>query len=199
MPGSASSLCDGVGGNLVSNCGFEGGIYSSTLDGNTNGSVPISWVANAGFDAYAGYDFVTGYANSGSHGLSIGNDDSEPVPALSQALSDAVGTTYNGSLYVSYGGAGTSDTNPFFDVLIDGAPVLSLTYQAAPVFTEYTFSFVGTGSDTLTLEGNTSPSEWYADDVVITAGASAVPEPGSAFLMAAGGAFLFLRRRLARQ
>jgi hypothetical protein len=44
------------------------------------------------------------------------------------------------------------------------------------------FSFVGTGSDTLTIQGNTNPGEWSVDDVSVTGAAvgatllPAVPE-----------------------
>jgi hypothetical protein len=35
-------------------------------------------------------------------------------------------------------------------------------------YTEFFFSsFTGTGSDTLTIEAQTNPSEWYVDDVVV--------------------------------
>jgi hypothetical protein len=196
-----SSLCDAVAGNLVVNCGFESGSTSSTIDNYTNNNVPDLWVPNAAFDFYSGYNHLTGFANSGTDGLSIGDDDNEAVPVLSQTFSDNAGTTYNGSLYVAYGGAGDGDTNVFFNALIDGAPVVSLDDTASGNYTQYTFSFVGTGSDTLALQGNTNPSEWYVDDVTITGASlpSATPEPGSTLLLAcAGGAFL-LRRRLARQ
>jgi hypothetical protein len=208
LPGFASgvSICDGVSGNIVQNCGFEGGVSTSTIDGNTNDSVPDLWTPNSGFDLESGFNRqVAGPVNSGNDALSIGNFDNESVPALSQVLTDTSGTTYNGSLYVDYGGAGTGDTLPFFDVQINGTNEVALDNTApggpSGIFTQYTFSFVGTGSDTLTLTGNTSPSEWYVDDVVITAGAtSAVPEPRLPLLLAGlFGAFLLARHRFVAQ
>jgi len=207
LPGFASglSICDGVSGNIVQNCGFEGGVYSSTLDGNTNNSVPDQWTPNSGFDFAPAFDHqTTTPVNSGNDALSIGNFDNQPVPGLSQVLTDTSGTTYNGSLYIDYGGAGTSDTLPFFDVQINGTNEVALGPTASGgggAFTQYTFSFVGTGSDALTLTGNTSPSEWYVDDVVITPGsASAVPEPRLPLLLAGlFGAFLLLRHRFSVQ
>jgi hypothetical protein len=206
LPGFASgvSICDGVSGNIVQNCGFEGGVSSSTIDGDTNNSVPDLWTANAGYDLEPGFNHLQAPApvNSGNDALSIGNDDGQPVPALSQVLTDTSGTTYNGSLYVDYGGAGTGDTLPFFDVQINGTNEVALDNTApGGGFTQYTFSFVGTGSDTLTLTGNTSPVEWYVDDVVITAGStSAVPEPRLPLLLAGlFGAFLLARHRFVAQ
>jgi hypothetical protein len=172
---SFADVCSTVPDNLVANCGFENGVYSSTIDGNTNGSVPNSWLPNAAYDLEPSFNHLTTYNNSGTYGLSIGNYDSEPVPSLSQTLTDFAGANYSGSLYVSYG---YGDSNAYFDVLINGAPVLALDGGTPPAFNQYTFSFVGTGSDVLTLEGNTNPAEWYADDVVV-AGQAAVPEPSS--------------------
>jgi hypothetical protein len=204
LPGFASgiSICDGVSGNIVQNCGFEDGVYTSTLDGSTNTSVPNDWTPNSGFDFAPAFDHLSlAPVNSGNDALSIGNDDNQPVPALSQVLTDTSGTTYNGSLYVDYGGTGTTDPNPFFDVQINGVNEVALGPTAPggdDTFTQYTFSFVGTGSDTLTLTGNTTPSEWYVDDVVVTAGStSAVPEPRLPLLLAGlFGSFLLIRQRV---
>lgn len=180
MAKADASICDAVSGNLVKNCGFEGGVYSSTL-GNPNGSVPNYWTPNAGYDLVAGFNHVTGSpVYSGSYALSIGNFDFQQAPSLSQTLTDVANDTYSGSLYVAYGGAGGGDTGAFFNVLIDNrtVPVLSLDDTASLLYTQYTFSFTGTGSDVLTLEGNTNPSEWYVDDVVVTGAVPPVPEPG---------------------
>ncbi|PRC91980.1 PEP-CTERM sorting domain-containing protein [Solimicrobium silvestre] len=187
------SICDGVSGNLVSNCGFEGGTYSSTIGGNTNNSVPNNWLPSAGYDLEPSFNHtITAppLVNSGTTALSIGNDDGQPVPTLSQTLTDVSGSTYNGSVYVLYGAAGTSDTNVFFDLSINGSDLVALNNTASGANTQYTFSFVGTGSDLLTLGGNTSPSEWYVDDVVVTGQAAStppsVPEPGTLFLAGLG-------------
>jgi hypothetical protein len=204
LPGFASgvSICDGVIGNIVTNCGFEAGVYTSTVGGFTNSDVPDGWTANAAFDEFTSFNIVgTSPVNSGTFALSIGDDDPQPLPVLSQTLTDISGTTYKGSLWVDYGGAGTSDTLPFFKVLINGTTEVNFNSLAPGAYTEYTFSFTGTGSDVLSLEGNTSPVEWFVDDVVVTAGsASSVPEPRSALLLTGGfGAFLIARRKFAKQ
>jgi hypothetical protein len=197
-----------VSGNIVANCGFENGVTSSTLGGNTNNSVPVSWTANAGYDSESGYNNVRSFpVNSGTYALSIGNTDSEPIPSLSQTLTDIAGATYSGSLFIDYGGAGEGDTTAgvFFDTLIDGTTVQSLNYTAAGVYTQYFFTFTGTGSDTLTLEGNTSPSEWFVDDIVVTESSGpppitgTTPEPSSIALLGTGilGIAGVVRKRLA--
>ena len=49
------------------------------------------------------------------------------------------------------------------------------------------------GSDTLTIQGNTNPSEWFVDDVSVLSGApSAVPLPATLPLFATGLAGLGL-------
>jgi len=204
---ATSSICDAAPGNIVTNCGFEAGTYTSTIGGNTNTSVPVGWTPSAGYDLEPGFNNVGGHANSGTYGQQIGNDDGQPVPTLSQTLTDVTGASYAGTLFVSYGASGTSDTNVFFDVTIDGADVVSLGNTAPGTFTEYTFSFTGTGSDVLSFGGNTSPSEWYVDDIDVSESAGppappvgATPEPSSLILLAtASGPLFYMRQRLARR
>jgi hypothetical protein len=181
---AGTSLCDSVSGNLVNNCGFEDGVYTSTIGGSTNTSVPNDWTPNAGYDSEPSFNHVTtSPVNSGTYASSIGNFDSQPVPELSQTITDKVGSSYSGYLYVDYGGAGGGDTGAFFNVEIDGVSLLALNDTApgcappAGCYTKYTFSFTGTGSDVLTFGGNTNPSEWYVDDIVVL-GPAVTPEPG---------------------
>jgi hypothetical protein len=203
VPGSAraaTSICDAVAGNLVTNCGFEGGFGSSTIGGNTNNSVPNGWTPSAGYDLEPGFNHSS-TPNSGTFGLSIGNDDGQPIPTLSQTLTDVSGQMYSGEMYVLYGGAGTTDPNPFFDLFIDGISVVSLDNTAPGTYTEYSFSFTGSGSDVLTFGGNTSPSEWLVDDISVTASpVSATPLPAALPLFAGGlGMVGFLARRKKRK
>jgi hypothetical protein len=186
---AGTSLCDSVSGNLVQNCGFEDGVHTSTIGGNTNTSVPNDWTPNAGYDSEPGFNNVrTSPVNSGTFASSIGNLDSEPTPTLSQTITDKVGSSYSGYLYVDYGGAGSGDTNAFFNVEIDGVSLLALNYMApgnasSSDYTKYTFSFTGTGSDMLTFGGDTNPSEWFVDDIVVLGPAVKAPEPSVLLLL----------------
>jgi PEP-CTERM motif len=189
MLGLIAPLALHADSQLIVNGGFENGTYSSTINSATNSSIPNGWTPSYGFDWAPQWDHVnTGSgAFDGNAYLSIGNDDGNPEPDLSQTFSDVAGTTYFGSIYVDYGGAGTGDTNPYFDVWVDGTPLVTLTNLAPGVWTDYTFSFTGTGSDTLTLGGNTTPVEWFVDDVSVTGQAASVtPEPSSFLLLATG-------------
>jgi hypothetical protein len=200
---AATSLCDGIAGNLVSNCGFEGGVYSSTIGGNTNPNVPNSWTANAAFDLEPGFNNVNSSdPNSGTYKLQIGNDDFQSTPSVSQTLTDVSSTTYNGAIWINY----DEDTDPgaIFQVLVNGTAVLTLNgpgpYGNGLTYAEYLFSFVGTGSDALTIQALTDPGEWSVDDVSVTAApVSATPLPAALPLFATGlgamGLFGWRRKR----
>jgi len=190
------SICDATAGNIVLNCGFEDGVHTS----GANLLVPNDWTSNAAFDAIPNFNQVQGFfVNSGSDALQIGNLDSQPPPVLTQSLTDVLGGVYSGSIFVQYGGHANNDPLAFFDVTINGVPRLSLDFNAPNAFTQYNFSFVGTGSDVLGLTANTNPSFWYADDVVVTLagpGPGPAPEPATLALLGLGLASLgFSRRR----
>jgi hypothetical protein len=174
------SACDAVAGNLVLNCGFEGGVYSSTIGGHTNNGVPNNWTPNAAFDLEPGFNFVTnGNPHTGSNDLSIGNYDAEPLAALSQPISDVAGAVYTASFW-AYAGAG-GDPNAFLRISIDGTS--ETVFDSFNTWTQFTFFFTGNGSDTLTIEAQTNPSEWYVDDIVITGATAGVAEPSSILLL----------------
>ena len=155
VPSFASSICDAVAGNIVANCGFELGTYSS----NGNPGVPDDWTSNAGFDSEPSFNHTQfGFSNSGSNSLSIGNYDYQPVAALSQTLTDTDLTTYNGSLFAYYGGGGDGDTSAFLAVLNGVTTLLTLNdTTSGQSWEQYTFSFVGSGTDVLTIEAATNP------------------------------------------
>jgi PEP-CTERM motif len=183
-PSATPSLCDAVAGNLVANCGFENGSYSSTIDGATNTDVPVDWTPNYGFNLEPGFNHVnSGNQHSGSYDLSIGNFDSQPLATLSQTISDVNGTSYSGSFW-AYDGGANGDGNAYLQLSINGTALVTLDDTVAN-WTEYTFSFTGTGSDQLTIGAQTNPSEWYVDDVVVT-GALPTPEPASLLLLGSG-------------
>jgi len=188
---AVADVCGTVAGNLVTNCGFEGGYSASGSDYE----VPTGWTASGGYTAGLFYEGpTTGIANSGSYSLQLANDDGDPAPELSQTIGDTSGQTYKETFYLAYGGAGTTDPLPFFDAQIDGSNKLTFNYLTPGTFNAYSFTFVGTGSDTLSFLGNTTPSYWYLDDVSVVA----VPEPSAAWmlLLGLGGLGTLARKRL---
>jgi hypothetical protein len=189
------SDCDQVVGNLVQNCGFEGGTYSSTIGGNTNNGAPASWAVNAAFDLEPGFNFVTSNppnVHSGSSALSIGNFDSQPTPTISQTITDVSGATYTGSFWAYAGDGG--DSNAFLQLQVDGVNKVTLD-DTVNSYAEYGFTFTGTGSDTLSIGAVTNPGEWYVDDVVVTGqlpGTTVTPEPSELAPLALGVVFLLV-------
>ena len=198
---NTASICDAIAGNFVLNCGFEAGTYSSTVGGSTNPNVPNDWVANAGFDSNSSFNQVrSSPVNSGNFALSIGNLDqpTNPLSSLSQTITDSLGGAYSGSFYTFDGGHG-GDAAAFLTFSVDGVPLVALN-DTASSYAKYTFSFTGTGSDTLTFSAQTNPSEWFVDDVAVVGPAVGVtPEPVSMLLLGTGllAVGFFARKKLA--
>ena len=170
MPSAAlagSSICDAASANLVKNCGYETGDLTH-------------WTPNAAFQSEPGFNHTTtNPVNSGLWALSIGNFDTQPLASLSQTFSDVLGQTYIASFFAFDGGHG-GDSNAFFEAAINGTQKVFLNDTVA-AYTLFSFTFVGTGSDTITFSAQTDPSEWFLDDVVVR-GSSATPEPSSLLL-----------------
>src|ERR1700735_2243871 len=104
---ASTSLCDSLSGNLIVNCGFEGGFTSPPSGGN----VPAGWtVAN-----WNGFDTITtnpNAVNSGNAALSRGNDPGLPA-ILSQTFTDVAGEDYTFDFYL-VNGAGLDDSGVSF-------------------------------------------------------------------------------------
>ena len=174
--------------SLLLNGGFEDGVYTSTIDGNTNTEVPNDWDSSAAFDLEPSFNHVTaGSPRSGSFALSIGNFDDQPLATLTQTFSDVAGDSYTVSFWAFDGGA-NGDANAFLTVAVGSA---SETFNdTVATYTEGTFTFVGTGSDTISIAAQTNPSEWIVDDVSVTGAAGTVPEASTWAMMLLGFAGL---------
>jgi hypothetical protein len=127
---------------------------------------------------------------------------------MAQSFTDIAGDDYTFSFYLLNGAGGVTpnvQVQAFWDST-SGTPLLSLTNTTQPnPYTEYSFTVLGTGSDTITFSAYNDPAEFYLDDVsVVDAGPSvpptpsAVPEPSSLALLVTGilGSAGMIRRRL---
>lgn len=144
------SVCDGVSGNLVTNCGFETGSFSGWNTTNLN----FTPVSTFGFDEGP---------NSGSFFAALGNVGSDGT--ISQTLATVIGQTYNISFYFASDGQVPNDFAAYFgsDLLYSSAN--------APAFGYQLFSFTETATSTstvLSFNERNDPEYQALDDVSVT-------------------------------
>lgn len=192
--------------NLIQN-----GDFTANGSGITYG-VPIGWsdfsngaisgyyaqFSNAIISAYSGPTGGYDYQNSAPYSLTS-------FPQLGQTFSDIKGDSYTVSLYVYNTFFPWESAGSLYEAEIDGKPFLELTANGATNWTEYTYSFTGTGTDSFSFGGNANNAYWNTADISIVPNAdplsSVVPEPSSASLMGIGvmafiaGAFLLRLKR----
>ena len=196
----AGSICGAVTGNLVANCGFESGDFTSwTISGITDD--PVSF----GIPTYYGVD--TGDANSGNYGAYMSqdyNDDGPGTVNLSQTLATSVGSTYDITYYLENDAPGpTNGYTETFSSIFGGTTVQTLAPTLAtpgPVgaFTEYSFAETATSaSTTLEFDFENDANYWSFDDVSVVV--AATPEPSTGLLggLALGALLLLCHRKKA--
>jgi PEP-CTERM motif-containing protein len=173
----------------IVNGGFEGLATSFTDGATTNTLVPSGWTPNNAFIDVPEFNHVdTGAgAHSGNQYLQIGNFDfpTQGVAGLSQSFSDTAGLSYTVTYWAFTSGSG------------DPAAFLTLSAGSASqthgdndpgigAWAQYSFTFTGTGSDTLGITAQTNPAEWFLDDISVSNGVGAVPEPSTWAMMILG-------------
>ncbi len=188
---AGSSICSAVPGNLVVNCGFETGDFTSwTLGGN---------ILNPSGNYY-GVDAFD--ANSGNDGAYLSQDfvDDGTVPLdLSQALATTAGKSYYVTFYLEQDSAPTPGYLHALTVTWGGTSILSLTPTVAvpgPVgsFVEYTLTENATSASTnLSFDFENDDNYWSFDDVSV----SPTPEPSTYLLAGLGLSVFWLLKRAA--
>ena len=177
QPMFGSSICAGITPNLVTNCGFETGDFTSwTIGGNS---------LNPGGNYY-GVDAFD--ANSGNFGAYMSQDfiDASTAPVtLSQTLTTTVGKAYAVTFWLEQDTAPTVGYTHLFSATWAGTTtILSLTPTVAipgpvGVFTKYTLEETATStSTTLTFTFENDDNYWSFDDVSVTP----APEPSTGLL-----------------
>ena len=187
------SACNPNPNNLVANCGFESGDFTSwTIGGNTLDPI------QGGIPEYYGLDAFD--AHSGNFGAYMSQDFSVNTSAvtLSQTLATVVGEQYMVSFWLEQDSAPQVGFAHTFSATWAGTTILSLTPTvAAPgsvgVFNQYSFTETATTANTiLSFAFENDDNYWSFDDTSV-----GVPEPSTGILAGmALCALLLLRRSL---
>jgi hypothetical protein len=186
-----ADVCGSVAGNLVLNCGFESGDFTSwTLTGN---DVPGELNNLYGVE---GSDPFAGDPNSGTS-QAFFSDLPANATTLSQTLATVVGQTYIVTFYLAEATEGPGTLSDDALVKFGASTVENLSNLSDQGYTKYTADIVATsGSTTLSFVMGNETGEFLVDDVSV---AAATPEPAT--IPVIGGLLLvgayFVRRRAA--
>jgi hypothetical protein len=191
----AASICDSTPGQLVKNCGFESGDFTSwNLSGN---DVPGQAGTLYGVE---GTDPIDGISpNSGSNQAFFADLVSNAT-TLSQSITTTPGGVYSVSWFL------VQDTpiqppqySNEFSASFGGDTLVSLSAMPVQGYTEYSFLVDATSSSSvLSLTFGNDLGEYLVDDVSVTA---VTPEPPAWTLMLVGlmgAAFYWKRDELVR-
>ncbi len=184
--------CGLVTNNVVANCGFETGDFTSwTLTGN---DVPGQLGTLYGVEGTDPFPLPDGTApDSGSFQAFFSDLNADPT-TLSETLATSAGTQYMISFYLAQQLVGPGTVNNSLKVNFGSTSIENLTNVSVEGYTLYSGVATATSSSTvLSFQLGNDIGEFLLDDVAV-----ATPEPASWFLVLMGviAAGWFGRKRL---
>jgi hypothetical protein len=185
----AVSICNAAANNLVGNCGFETGSFSSwTLTGN---DVPQSADVLYGVE---GADPFGPDPNSGNWQAFFADQFADPT-TISQNLNTVAGTSYDIKFYVAQTLLGPGTVKNSLTGTFGGTTFETLSNVGVEGYTLYTASATATSNlTTLSFSFGNDIGQFQIDDIVVTK----APEPSTWALLLTGtlllGLFGFSRR-----
>jgi hypothetical protein len=199
VPQSKADICGTTPGNLVANCGFETGDFTSwTLAGN---DVPGQGGVLYGVE---GTDPIDGIApNSGSNQAFFADLVSNAT-TLSQSITTVPTDQYTVSFYLAQDTTPSAGYSNAFSASFGGDTLVSLSAMPVQGYTEYSYTVDATSaSSVLSLTFGNGLGEFLVDDISVVndTPVATTPEPPAWTLMLVGlmgSAFLWKRNEISR-